>query len=155
MLVAVGSPAFAQDQGAPVPEPTNAALIADTAEAAVACAVAATVQGVEITHFSEDSEWQADAQLPGFRHVSNPISVTVTQAQPDVVPKCIVNATLVSQYDQNQLATALRALLPGQPVSDDSGVLWRIGHSPNGRSLLMVRDEVRPQPEIRFVAAGF
>lgn len=155
MLVAVGSPAFAQDRRAPVSEPTNATLIADTAEAAVACALAATVQGVEITRFAEDSEWQADAQLPGFRHISNPISVTVIQTQPDVAPQCIVNATLASQYDQSQLATALRVLLPGQPVSDDSGVRWRIGRSPNGRSLLMVRDEVRAKPEIRFVGAGF
>lgn len=154
-LIAVGFPALAQDRRAPVPEPTNTALITATAEAAVGCAVAANMQAVDRTQFAGASEWQANDELPGFRHNSLPISITVLDAQSDVGPRCIVNATLASQYDQSQLATALRVLLPGQPVSDDNGVLWRIGRSPNGRSLLMVRDEVRDQPEIRFVGAGF
>jgi hypothetical protein len=155
MLIAVGSPAHAQDARAPVPEPTNTALITATAEAAVGCAVAASVQGVDSAGFTEAEGWRADPQLPGFRHSSLPVSITVTQAQSGVGPRCVVNATLASQYDQRQLATALQVLLPGQPVNHDSGVLWRFGRSPNGHSLLMVRDEVRAQPEIRFVGAGF
>lgn len=152
-FAAVGVPASAQPSSPP--SATNPALIAATLEAAVGCAVAAGPESIDRGRFEGSADWLADVQLPGFRHASMPIAITFVPALDAAPTRCEVRATLASQEDQRQMALALRVLLPQPPVDQDGGELWRFGRSPNGRSLFMVRDAVRPQPEIRFVGMAF
>lgn len=151
----VGPAADAQLRRSPPAPADNSALIAATAEAAVGCAVAATPTGVDGARFGNSSEWVATSEPLGFRHSSLPIIITFPAEAGAPARRCLVEATLASQGDQAQLAAALGVLLPGPPQVEDDRTLWRIGRSPNGRSLLMVRDPAGLQPVIRFTGIAF
>lgn len=153
--VLVALPAAGQERRTPPREADNAQLIATTAEAAVGCAVAAGPDGVDAQRFAGSDEWIAEAQPPGYRHRTLPIVISLLPDGDGIVRRCVVNSTLASQNDQDQLALALQVLIPQQPVDHDGGMIWRFGRSPSGRSLHMVRDPANARPQILFVGAAF
>ncbi|MXO59254.1 hypothetical protein GRI89_06840 [Altererythrobacter salegens] len=142
--MAVGLPAEAQEPSATV----------QTMKGATSCTLSARKEGVDTSRFEKDSSWQRDPD-GSYAAINLPVRVTFPADADGISRICVVEATLASQKEQNEMRTALEVLLKQKPLEQKDSVIWMFGGGKNARGLQFFPDNTSKQPQIRFVGAAF
>ena len=84
-----------------------------------------------------------------------PITVTFPIDLDGVSRICVVEATLPSREEQQQLQMALEVLLKQEPIKQADSVIWMFGSPPDVRGLQFFLDPESDEPQIRLIGAAF
>lgn len=107
-----------------------------------------------MSRFDGNANWQRQDD-GSYSAVSLPVKVTFPADVDGVSRICVVEATLPSQKDQQDMRTAFEVLLKQKPVEQKDSVIWMFGGASNSRGLQFFPDTVSDQPKIRLIGAAF
>ena len=146
---------FAATLGFPALAQEDQSVLVRVMEGATSCVLAAGRNGADTSSFDGDANWQK--QHDGSYQSAQDLSVKVTfPADPDGVTRfCVVEATLPSQKQQQEMRTAFEVLLKQKPMEQKDSVIWIFGGKGNARGLQFFPDSTSDQPKIRLIGAAF
>ncbi|MEO0057562.1 MAG: hypothetical protein RIT17_1015 [Pseudomonadota bacterium] len=140
------SPAHAQE---------DTAALVRTMEGATTCVLAAGKNGADRSNFDANADWEKQDDGSYLAAKGLPVKVTFP-ADPDGVSRiCVVEATLPSQKQQQEMRTAFAVLLKQKPIEQTDSFIWMFGGASNSRGLQFFPDTKSDQPQIRLIGAAF
>ncbi len=151
-----------------LPAATLAAMLASSAyaqedpaalvramEGATSCVLAAGKNGADRSNFDNDTNWEKQEDGSFLAAKGLPVKVTFPADDDGVSRICVVEATLPSQDQQNQMRTAFEVLLKQKPIEQEDSLIWMFGEGSNARGLQFFTDDTSDQPKIRLIGAAF
>ncbi len=123
-------------------------------EGATSCVLSADKNGVDTSRFDGNANWKKHDD--GSYSADNlPVHVTFPADRDGVSRICVVEATLASQKQQQEMRTAFEVLLKQKPMEQEDSVIWMFGGVDNSRGLQLFPDTQSDQPQIRIIGAAF
>jgi hypothetical protein len=123
-------------------------------EGATSCVLSAGKDGADTSSFDGDNNWQRQDD-GSYSAVSLPVTVTFPTDPDGVARICVVEATLPSQKQQQDMRTGFEVLLKQKPIEQEDSFIWMFGGASNSRGLQFFPDTKSDQPKIRLIGAAF
>jgi hypothetical protein len=123
-------------------------------EGATSCVLSAGKDGADTSRFDGDGNWKKQDD-GSYSAVGLPVKVTFPADADGISRICVVEATLPSQKDQQDMRTAFEVLLKKKPIEQKDSIIWMFGGASNARGLQFFPDAKSDQPQIRLIGAAF